>query len=299
MRETLICTGKLAEKPYRFPDTGVNIYSYEEMCYYFSQNMICYLHTLPEPGLLHFIRDGLGLEKLYKQLSKLMDPARDQMKFFACLFREGAYFTEDEIRDILDHYRSRKNAPRHMQCRWLGDTFIRNGRSNMAQEYYKAALAEEGVTKEDKGILAHNLGVTQLRLFRFEDARISFLKAYRYGQDENSLFYYYSIIALTESLAAAAEDLKEFDISDLLLEEFESRFARFQEEFANSDEADRMNRMLFLEKHERTEDASEMRKSLIRKMQAGFRKQMDVDEKLLVTNLPVLYNIDEDKNQEE
>ena len=60
-----------------------------------------------------------------------------------------------------------------------------------------------------------------------------------------------------------------------------------------------MNRMLFLEKHERSGDAAEMRKALIRKMQSDFRKQMDVDEKMLVTNLPVLYNIDEDNNQEE
>ena len=60
--------------------------------------------------MLAYIRDELDLDKLSKQLSKLLDPEKDQMKYFAALFREGHYFNEDEIRDILDEYRGLKNA---------------------------------------------------------------------------------------------------------------------------------------------------------------------------------------------
>ena len=105
MRESLICIGKIGEKGYYFEDTGIQIFSYEELCYYMSQHMICYIHTLPGEDLLAYIRDELDLDKLSKQLSKLLDPEKDQMKYFAALFREGHYFNEDEIRDILDEYR--------------------------------------------------------------------------------------------------------------------------------------------------------------------------------------------------
>ena len=104
MRESLICIGKIGEKGYYFEDTGIQIFSYEELCYYMSQHMICYIHTLPGEDLLAYIRDELDLDKLSKQLSKLLDPEKDQMKYFAALFREGHYFNEDEIRDILDEY---------------------------------------------------------------------------------------------------------------------------------------------------------------------------------------------------
>ena len=62
--------------------------------------MICYIHTLPGEDLLVYLRDELGLEKLYKQLIRLTDPEKDQMKYFSALFREGHYFNEDEIRKI-------------------------------------------------------------------------------------------------------------------------------------------------------------------------------------------------------
>ena len=34
MRESLICIGKIGEKGYYFEDTGIQIFSYEELCYY-------------------------------------------------------------------------------------------------------------------------------------------------------------------------------------------------------------------------------------------------------------------------
>ena len=54
--------------------------------------MIFYLYSLPEEELLLYIREELGMEKLYRQLSRYTDPGRDQMKYFAALFREGNYF---------------------------------------------------------------------------------------------------------------------------------------------------------------------------------------------------------------
>ena len=132
MRESLICIGKIGEKGYYFEDTGIQIFSYEELCYYMSQHMICYIHTLPGEDLLAYIRDELDLDKLSKQLSKLLDPEKDQMKYFAALFREGHYFNEDEIRDILDEYRGLMNAPVYLQKKWMGDLLTGSGRASRA-----------------------------------------------------------------------------------------------------------------------------------------------------------------------
>ena len=95
MRESLICIGKIGKKGYYFEDTGIQIFSYEELCYYLKRHMICYIHTLPGEDLLVYLRDELGLEKLYKQLIRLTDPEKDQMKYFSAFFREGHYFNED------------------------------------------------------------------------------------------------------------------------------------------------------------------------------------------------------------
>ena len=208
MRESIVCIGKIGAKPYRFPETGTQISSYEELCYYLSRHMVCYLYTLPEEDLLYYIRDELGLDKLYRQLSKLMNPEKDQMKYFSALFREGHYYSEEEIRQILDEYRSLKNAPYPLQCKWMGDLSVRSGRAATALHYYKEALKQGTLEEEEMGAVYHNMAVAKAKLFRFQDARILFLKAYQHGGEEESLFYYYCIIAFTEGLEKAAEELQ-------------------------------------------------------------------------------------------
>ena len=43
MRESLICIGKIGEKGYYFEDTGIQIFSYEELCYYINSQKKVYL----------------------------------------------------------------------------------------------------------------------------------------------------------------------------------------------------------------------------------------------------------------
>ena len=93
MRETIICIGKTGAEPYTFPETGVRVFSYEEICYYLSRHMIFYIKSLPEEELLYYMKNQLGLDKLYRQLCRLTDPEKDQMKYFSAIFREGNYFS--------------------------------------------------------------------------------------------------------------------------------------------------------------------------------------------------------------
>ena len=100
--------------------------------------------------MLAYIRDELDLDKLSKQLSKLLDPEKDQMKYFAALFREGHYFNEDEIRDILDEYRGLMNAPVYLQKKWMGDLLTSSGRASRAIRYYQEALGQKEIKEELK-----------------------------------------------------------------------------------------------------------------------------------------------------
>lgn len=276
MRESLICIGKIGKKGYYFEDTGIQIFSYEELCYYLKRHMICYIHTLPGEDLLVYLRDELGLDKLYKQLIRLLDPEKDQMKYFSTLFREGHYFNEDEIRDILDNYRSLMNAPVYLQKKWMGDLLVSSGRAARAIESYRAALLEEEIEKEDIGRIYHNAGIAEAKLFRFQNAKIDFIKAYQHLGEETSLFYYYALTALLEGIDAAGEELKEFEDSDILLDSFEGRFADFQEDFNYNAVAEKYRKIVFLDENGKREEAQEKKKRLIRSLQRDFRKEIEI-----------------------
>ena len=292
MKESIVCTGQIGSKPYRFPETGICIFSYEELCYYLSNHMLCYLYTLPDESLLSYIRDELKLEKLYRQLIRLTDPNRDQMKYFAALFREGNYYSEDDIRRILDKYRELKNTPYPMQCKWIGDMYLRADRSSMAAFYYKEALKFGTLETEDQGTVHHNMAIAKARLFRFEDAKVDFLKAYQYSGAEESLFYYFCIIALTESIVAARQEVESFQISDIVLESFESRFAGISDEFRYTGAAGKLKRIAFLKEHGREEEADRLLQQYVGQLRKDFRKELYMDENLLVTNLPISYTIE-------
>lgn len=274
MRESIVCIGRTGKKPYRFPETGVEVYSYEELCFYLSSHMLCYLYSLPEEDLLIFIRDELGLDKLYRQLSRLTDPERDQMKFFAALFREGNYFTEEEIREILDRYRDMKNMSYPLQCRRTGDMFLQSRRASMAVYYYKEALKQGTMDETEKGAVYHNMGIACARMFRFQEAKVNFVKAYQYAGDEESLFYFYSVTAFTEGPERAREEMNAFHLSDLSMESFENRFAGIGEDFQYSDARAKENKIALLLQHEKETEAAEMYGRYIRKLQNAYRPEL-------------------------
>lgn len=286
MRESLVCIGQIGKNPYRFPETGTTVYSYEELCYYLGNHLICYLYTLPDESLCEFIRDELGLDRLYRQLIKFQDPARDQMKYFAAIFREGNYYSEDEIREILDRYRKLKNAPQYQKCKWLGDLFVRNDHAKMALEYYKEALKEDGLTEAEQGSIYHNMGVALVKLFRFSDAKIQFLNAYMNTGDERSLYYYYGIIAVTEGVSKADEEVKDFEGVELLLDGFHEQFAKLQADFQASGGVEKFRKMYYLSEHGREQECGVVWSRLIRSLQSAFRGQLEEGDRLLITNLP-------------
>ena len=226
--------------------------------------------------MLVYIRDELGLDKLYKQLIRLLDPEKDQMKYFSTLFREGHYFNEDEIRDILDEYRGLMNAPIYLQKKWMGDLLVISGRAARAIESYQVALEQEGIKEEERGRIYHDIGVAESKLFRFENAKIDFIKAYQYAGDENSLFYYYAITALVEGIDAAGEELKTFEDSDILLDSFEGRFADFEEDFGYNAMAEKYKKIVFLDENGKPEEAKEKKKRLVRSLQKAFRKEIEI-----------------------
>lgn len=294
MRETIVCIGQIGKKPYRFPQTEVSVSSYEEICCYLSQHMIFYLYTLPDDDLLIYLKEELGLEKLYRQLVKLSSPEKDQMKYFATLFREGNYFTEEEIRGILDHYRALKNEAYTKQYKKIGDMLLKYNKATMAIQNYEEALKHlHGEEGQEAGSIYHNRGIAYARLFRFEDAKIDFVKAYQNNGDETSLFHYYCLMVFHDGdLSGATQEVKNsFHVSDLLLESFEEKLSNMMEEQQYTDDAARYRKIVYLNVNDRDEDARHYFENMVRQQQKAFRPQLESDEKWVVTNVPVQYKM--------
>lgn len=289
MRETIICTGRAGSIEYVFPETAVGVSSYEELCYYFKEHMAFYVNSLPEERLSAYISEELGLSHLGKQLYRYNNPQTDQMKYFTTLFREGSYYSEDEIKEILDEYRIKKEAPRYQQYKWIGDLYLQYKRYVMAIRYYEKALEEEIPEDSLKAALFHNRAVANARLFHFSSAKIDFLRAYQHSGEEESLFSYYALIAFDKGPGQANEELVDFDTVEMYKDSFEQRFADISEEFAYSKPAERFRRVEYLMKNNREDEAARLHMQYIRERQNEFRHSVYEDESVSFGTLPDTY----------
>ena len=69
----VLCQIKKAKNPYYIESISTNIYSIEELCYYLQQNIYLIDNTIINEKLCDWIRDALGLDKLYRKLYKQLD----------------------------------------------------------------------------------------------------------------------------------------------------------------------------------------------------------------------------------
>ena len=73
MSKVILCSSKTAETPFTFLNTKVEIYTYEELCFYIFNNTVLISKSVLSEKLFNFIRDELGMEELADKLTGLMN----------------------------------------------------------------------------------------------------------------------------------------------------------------------------------------------------------------------------------
>lgn len=82
----ILCQLKRAKMPYYIENISTNIYSIEELCYYFYHNIYLLDETILNEHLCDWLRKELGLEKLYRRLIKSWRIIWEQQSlFWPCL----------------------------------------------------------------------------------------------------------------------------------------------------------------------------------------------------------------------
>ena len=67
-----LCLLPQAKKPYYIENIRMNIYSLEELCFYLYNNACLIDESLLNERLLDWLRDELGLTRLYRQLYDIL-----------------------------------------------------------------------------------------------------------------------------------------------------------------------------------------------------------------------------------
>ncbi|MCR5293283.1 MAG: hypothetical protein K6E28_10460 [Eubacterium sp.] len=221
MSKIIVCTSKIAENPFTFLNTKVEIYSYEELCFYIYNNTVLISKASLSDKLFNWIRDELGMTQLSDRLFAIANKSYHAQDLLVEILSAGDYVDADEIKEYTEAWQKYRKLSEHQKLKLKADGYLGYRR------YIKAATIYDGIIDDEADIddliflgnVYHNRGVAAAGNFELEEAKKYFLKAYEMNNNHSSLKGYFYIVAITSDTADLQEEIRRMDLSEEYFEE--------------------------------------------------------------------------------
>ncbi len=189
MGELIYCRGELASLPFYIEESGVNLFSVEEVSYYILHNLYFLDRELYGEELCNWIALECKDEELAEKLRHLYKSDGDSYPFFMTILMESGYCKKDELQLADRVLKDLQHRSYFEKKKLRSDYYLQNRKYARAILEYTQLLQSDEAKKEDKTVLSkvyHNLGVAYMRMFCYEEGLDCFQKAYGYVEREET-----------------------------------------------------------------------------------------------------------------
>lgn len=227
-----LCQVRKASKPYYIENISTNIYTIEELCFYLYNNPCLIDGTIVNELLCDWLRDELGLAKLYRVMYQQLDSDDGTAFFIMPIFREIGYLSADEMRAYQEELQRLEVQPSEMKDKMKGDYLIKCGMYSSAIRQYTKMLEHQSPGNLGSPFYAqvwNNLGCAYARQFMFEEASSCFLKAWELSRTKETLRKYVSTLPLYLSEEGYRKKMNELGAQEELIgkiQEYNASIAR-------------------------------------------------------------------------
>lgn len=242
MGQTILGTGRYAEKPYFVDKFYINLYSVEELCYLLVEKAESLDPEIMQRELVQWLDEQCGLDQLAHALYSLMNQNGSTAAFVGIILEYVNLYPVDVVSRTEETIRGNEGLSPQERQKSKADYMLQNGRYYGALKQYYALISRG--TEMDKTLSAqvlHNMGVAYARLFMFRQAAERFLQAYETDGAKESLSLYLTSVRMysedKDYIAFIAEH-PEYHNASL---QVERRIEQAGGQFEATDE----NRMLF------------------------------------------------------
>lgn len=133
-----LCQVRRAKHPYYIESISTNIYTIEELCFYLHQNIYLIDKTMINEALCDWIRDELGLTRLYRKLYEQLDKEESIGNFILPIFKEIGYLTLAEFRALQEKISQIEVQPEDIRRKMKADYLVNFQKyENAIHEYYQ------------------------------------------------------------------------------------------------------------------------------------------------------------------
>lgn len=197
MGRVIICRDEPAITPYYLAQIGKNIYSMEELCYFFRMNSYMLDKDCMTMELVDWISENFGLEELVRVLRYQIRNNSALTDFVALILRDTAIYPEEINGEIVASVRENALLNVNEKRKKRADYLAGNGLYMAAINEYESILDSDD--RKDSvltGALYHNIGYCYAKMFQFRNAAEYYEKAYRVNGRTTCLLQYLAALKM-------------------------------------------------------------------------------------------------------
>lgn len=193
MGSLILCHKKRAKHPYEITRIHIRIYTIEELCYYFCNNLYLIDYTVVNRPLCDWLEEELELEELAAELRDQLYKNAPIELFVLTILSYSSIYSAAEItkmQNILERLKNQNDVERE---KYKADNLLKSGELASAILVYQFILNkewDESVGKEFYGRVYGCLGSAYGRMFLYEEAANMYEKAYKVCQNPDMLKSY-------------------------------------------------------------------------------------------------------------
>ena len=254
----ILCQVRKAEKPFFIENISTNIYSIEELCYYFYNNLYLIDNSLINQKLCTWIEEELELPKLAAKLRPYIGRDAGLEEVLYPVFKEINYLAYEELRSLNARIETRNAEAEEIREKRKGDALMENRMYVNAIRVYQKLIEKEdaaAISDEMRERILHNQGCAYSYLFQMDKALDCFWMAWQVKKSEEALKTYllaYRSVHTQEDFEKTEDELKVEEPMKKEVSEILNCFISLPQEQIASGETDRFLEDITREYHRST-----------------------------------------------
>ncbi|SEF95828.1 hypothetical protein SAMN04487934_105155 [Eubacterium ruminantium] len=216
MSKLIVCTTEKASVPFTFLNTKVEIYTYEELCFYIYNNTVLISKSSLSEKLFDWLRNELKMPALADRLTGMVNKTAYAQELLVEILNAGNYYTAEEVRIYSEAWQKYKKLSPVQRLKLKADGYLGYRRYLRAANIYDDIIdmADEVESKIFLGNVYHNRAVAAASNFDTDLAKGYFLKAYELNGNEESRKGYFFVVATTSDTETLRQEIHRQDVPD-------------------------------------------------------------------------------------
>ena len=196
-----LCRVKTAENPFFLENINTNIYSIEELCYFFVGTVPLIDASVMNNRLTAWVAAELELPRLALKMEHALTRKNSIIEFVSAAFQEIGYLNQNELTHYAENLKAFLDLPAPLRMKLKGDSLCRVGKYMAASRVYRQIIDEAddiGFKGAFLGAVWHNRGVAEMKLMLFDEGLSSFRKSMEMRPIRRHVMSYVEALGITK-----------------------------------------------------------------------------------------------------